>query len=342
MELVFYGILFIFGTLFWSFSSVIIHRLKSWEAWILSGRSHCGNCKKNLWIQDLIPILSWCFYKAKCRQCQSKIPMIYPILEISTGLLFSMIGFFLLDPQLIFKGDMIEIIKLFFWLGIWFISIIYIFYDILFLEIHEWVMLSGVILALFWLVWQSFWLPLFSHIPIIEVGSTGLNLILWSIILSTLSIYALYIIMTKELHELVDIIIISCIIISLYLFKVLYNINLKDLTMLNALIWALWIFLFFFIQIIISKWKAMGWWDLRIAIMIGLLLWTSLSFAWTMITYIIWSLIGIMIIIKSKILKGEKWYATQVPFGPFLAIGFFITIFFHTQILQFINTYFYL
>lgn len=44
-------------------------------------RSHCQNCKKQLAIYDLIPIISYLFLKAKCRYCKEPISARYPIVE---------------------------------------------------------------------------------------------------------------------------------------------------------------------------------------------------------------------------------------------------------------------
>ncbi len=56
------------------------------------------------------------------------------------GLLFVAVGYFLLDFNLLLAYDAIEIGKMFFWLFVVFISVVYTFYDILFLEIHDGVM----------------------------------------------------------------------------------------------------------------------------------------------------------------------------------------------------------
>jgi leader peptidase (prepilin peptidase)/N-methyltransferase len=144
METFFYLCLFIFWTLFWSFSSVLIYRLKSWESWIMNWRSHCPKCNNILHSLELIPIFSWIKNLWKCKYCKEKVSAIYPSLEISTWILFTLIWYFLIDFNLIVSLNWFEIFKLIFWLSIWFISIIYIFYDILFLEIHEWVLLTWI------------------------------------------------------------------------------------------------------------------------------------------------------------------------------------------------------
>jgi len=164
MDIFFYICLFTYWLLFGSFSSVIIHRLKSNENWICSWRSHCPKCNTTLKFYDLIPIFSWLSTLWKCRYCKEKIPYIYPILELSTWILFSLVWIFLIDTNLIFSWNINEIIRLIFWLSISFITILYIFYDILFLEIHEWIMLSWVIISILWLISNDLFINIILHI----------------------------------------------------------------------------------------------------------------------------------------------------------------------------------
>lgn len=340
MNTLFYTLLFIYWTLFWSFASVIIYRLKSWEKWILNWRSHCGKCNKILNFFQLIPIFSWLFSRWKCNYCKKKISSIYPILEISTWILYCLIWYFLIDFNLLLELNIVEIYKLFFWLWIWFISILYIFYDILFLEIHEWILSTWIVFILVTL-WIQTMFPPFYIINTLPIWMYNINVWLSSIIISFSIIWLLYIIMLKELHEFWDISILILCTIILYLFKTYYWVDLSDITIINWVIWALWIFIFFFLQIIISNWTWIGWWDLRIAILIWLILWVSLNFAWTMIIYMTWSVIWIWLIIWSKIKNGfSKKFNTTIPFGPFLAIWFFITVFLKNDIIKLIEKYF--
>ncbi|MFK7780399.1 MAG: prepilin peptidase [Candidatus Gracilibacteria bacterium] len=339
MEYFFYFCLFIFGTLFGSFGSVIIYRLKSGEGGISSGRSHCPKCNTILKALDLLPIISWVVNKAKCRYCKEKVSSIYPLLELSTGILFYFIGYFLIDFNLISEINILEITKLLFWLSIGFITILYTFYDILFLEIHEGILLTGTGIILVGLGAQT----LFQDIVLINVlpsGIENLSIGISAIFITLIIIGILYIIMLKELHEIIDISLILLSIGILYLFKIQTGINLSDIAILNGLIGVLIIFLFFFTQIMISRGKWMGGGDLRIAIMIGLILGVSFSPPGLMLTYMAGSIIGTLFIIQNRIKNKGGNLNTQIPFGPFLAIGFFLTIFYSTEIGNIISIYF--
>ena len=85
-----YIIIFIFGTLIGSFLNCLIYRLENKKSFV-SGRSFCPRCKHKLAWYDLIPIFSFIFLKAKCRYCKKKISWQYPIVELTTGLLFLLI-----------------------------------------------------------------------------------------------------------------------------------------------------------------------------------------------------------------------------------------------------------
>lgn len=339
MEYFFYFCLFIFWTLFGSFWSVIIYRLKSGEWWISNWRSHCPRCNTILDSLDLIPIVSWLINKARCKHCKEKVSSVYPLLELSTWLLFSFIWYFLIDFNLILNLDLLEITKMFFWLSIWFITILYTFYDILFLEIHEWILLVWTWIILIWL-WAQTLLSGFSLIDIIPTWIENISIWISSIFITLIIIWILYIIMLKELHELLDIILILLSILILFLFKINTWINFSDIAILNWLVWVLIIFLFFFIQIIVSRWRWMWWWDLRIAIMIWLILWINYSFPSLMLTYLAWSIVWIFFIVQNRTKNKWKKLNTQIPFWPFLAIWFFLTIFYSKEISNIISMYF--
>ena len=77
---------FILGTIIGSFLNVVIYRLNTGRG--LGGRSKCSSCRRILTFIDLVPVLSWLFLKGKCRGCKSKISWQYPLVELSTGILF--------------------------------------------------------------------------------------------------------------------------------------------------------------------------------------------------------------------------------------------------------------
>src|SRR5690606_16414482 len=53
-------------------------------------RSFCPQCKHTLSWYELIPVLSYILQRGKCRNCKTKISVIYPIMELATGILFAL------------------------------------------------------------------------------------------------------------------------------------------------------------------------------------------------------------------------------------------------------------
>lgn len=338
-DIFFYISLFIFGTLFGSFASVLIYRLHSGEKWILTGRSHCPKCNTTLQATDLIPIFSWLKTFWKCGYCKAKISPIYPFLEISTGLLFALVWYFLMDVQLLYTGNIYEWISLLFWLTIAFITILYIFYDILFLEIHEWMMAIWIACMILWVVAQM-WIPELIIFDNLSNQMMSINhFAIWIAILIALLIGS-YVIMTKELEYKYDLLIVGCLIAIVYYTQFYFNIYMSDFALTSWIVAAWSIFLFFFFQILVSWWAWLWGWDLRIALMIGLWLGMSLWFAWMMLTYLIGSCISLWYLCYQKFLSKNSKLETQIPFWPFLALGFFTAIFYQTEIQNLITIYF--
>lgn len=79
--------LLLIGLSIGSFLNVIIDRLPNGES-IWWDRSHCDNCGKTLSWYDLIPVVSFIILRRKCRNCHKKISWQYPLVELSTGLIF--------------------------------------------------------------------------------------------------------------------------------------------------------------------------------------------------------------------------------------------------------------
>ena len=92
MNLFFYILLFIIGTLFGSFYTLAVYRIPKRQD-ITHTHSYCPNCNHKLGFLDLIPILSYVFLRGKCRYCKEKIRPRYLILEALSGLLFVAMAF---------------------------------------------------------------------------------------------------------------------------------------------------------------------------------------------------------------------------------------------------------
>ena len=73
------------GLLIGSFLNVVIFRIPNNKTF-LTPRSHCIKCKKIIPFWCNIPILSYILLKGKCHFCKTKIPILYPTVEILSSI----------------------------------------------------------------------------------------------------------------------------------------------------------------------------------------------------------------------------------------------------------------
>ena len=92
MNLLFYILIFIIGTLFGSFYTLAVYRIPKRQD-IVHTHSYCPNCQHKLGFLDLVPIFSYVGLLGKCRYCKEKIRPRYLILEILSGILFVVMAY---------------------------------------------------------------------------------------------------------------------------------------------------------------------------------------------------------------------------------------------------------
>ncbi|HLK62111.1 MAG TPA: prepilin peptidase [Bryobacteraceae bacterium] len=80
----------LFGLIIGSFLNVCIHRWPRNRS-VVKPRSHCVRCRKFIPWYDNIPVVSYLLLRGRCRYCKRSISLRYPLVEVTTGLLF---GFF--------------------------------------------------------------------------------------------------------------------------------------------------------------------------------------------------------------------------------------------------------
>jgi leader peptidase (prepilin peptidase) / N-methyltransferase len=78
---------FLFGIVIGSFLNVCISRIPEGLS-IVSPGSRCPRCKTPIKPYDNVPILGWLWLRGKCRSCALPISPMYPLIELTTGLLF--------------------------------------------------------------------------------------------------------------------------------------------------------------------------------------------------------------------------------------------------------------
>jgi leader peptidase (prepilin peptidase)/N-methyltransferase len=88
--IIFSIVIFLYGIVIGSFLNVVIYRLPRKEN-IVTTRSHCMTCGYQLAWYDLVPLFSWLFLRGRCRKCNAKVSVQYPIIEALNGILYVVI-----------------------------------------------------------------------------------------------------------------------------------------------------------------------------------------------------------------------------------------------------------
>lgn len=105
----FYTFSFVFGLVMGSFISAYSYRLIKGLS-IKKGRSFCPKCKKKIVWYDNIPLISYILLSGKCRKCRGKISIRYPLIELSTGLVFLLVAVFWKEGSFVLsRGEFLNI-----------------------------------------------------------------------------------------------------------------------------------------------------------------------------------------------------------------------------------------
>lgn len=76
----------ILGLIIGSFLNVVILRMNTGKG--IGGRSQCLSCNTSLHWYELLPVISFIIQRGKCRTCKTRISWQYPLVEMSTAVLF--------------------------------------------------------------------------------------------------------------------------------------------------------------------------------------------------------------------------------------------------------------
>jgi leader peptidase (prepilin peptidase) / N-methyltransferase len=81
----------VLGLLFGSFLNVCIYRIPR-DLSVVAPRSFCPECGERIAWHDNVPLLSYAVLRGCCRACGKRIGFRYPMVELSTAILFSAIA----------------------------------------------------------------------------------------------------------------------------------------------------------------------------------------------------------------------------------------------------------
>ena len=303
--------------IFGSFSTVLIERWHSGRWGIMMWRSECPHCKHVLEIRDLFPIFSYLSSGGQCRYCATNIPSFYPLAEILMGVIFAILTY----SAMIIEIDILSS-KMLFLLGFWFVTGVYILYDMRYMEIPDQIMVPAIYILLtipffsLLFTWYSEYTFHTFHISIFDR-------LFWAFVLYTFFYIQIlipgwyFLIRNKDWKNLWSLILSYCT-FPIIMFVDLFRWNKAD----NELEIPTWI----------------GGGDLRIAMFIGLTLWTVHGISSFAFAYIIGSIVWICILIYNA--TKSKKTESQIPFWPFLGIGWILSILFYDKIDIFYSLFF--
>lgn len=267
-EIIFYILVFIFGTIVGSFLNVLVLRYNTGVS-VAHGRSFCFSCGKKLGPLELIPVLSFILQGGKCIGCQSRISWQYPVVESLTGLLF--VGVFM---------KYLGLTGLFFNSWSIFISLIVVsvLISITVYDIKHKIIPDGLVVT-------------FGILALLKIGLD----------------FLLMIGTPEEIKTHIIWFLIAGPVLALPLF----------------LIWLL------------SRGQWMGLGDPKLVLCIGWFLGPILGLSAVILAFWTGAVYGLILLVLSKF----KWHGlkidgkTEVPFAPFLILGFLFVFFFNIDIL---------
>ncbi|MBI2596530.1 prepilin peptidase [Candidatus Daviesbacteria bacterium] len=259
------------------------------------GRSVCTKCQTTLKWYDLLPLFSFLLLKGKCRYCNKKFSINYFWVEVLMGVLIGLL-FFISFPNKAVLSDTYK-------------SIIY-FFDLIFKTL--------VITTLF-------------IITLTDLKKTLIpdRIILPSILIGLVALFSITIYKVVYLYYVLSQSVIGKLLLppkNDYFFRHAL-ITAEPLT--GGIIMAVILGLFFFSLIVITRGRGMGGGDFKLGIFMGLVLGFPNSLVALLLAFLSGALVGITLL-----LAGRKKLGQTIPFGPFLALGSVVVIFWGDKILN--------
>jgi leader peptidase (prepilin peptidase) / N-methyltransferase len=109
-----YIFVFLYGLILGSFFNVVGMRVPLKQS-IVSPRSACPGCGKQLKAAELIPVVSYLMQAGKCRGCGEKISILYPSVEFMTAVLFVAAPLFIgWNSELVIAWTLISLLMIIF------------------------------------------------------------------------------------------------------------------------------------------------------------------------------------------------------------------------------------
>jgi prepilin signal peptidase PulO-like enzyme (type II secretory pathway) len=317
----YYFILFILWTFFWSFSTVLTSRWRDKKPGIMTGRSECPKCWHTLRPTELVPIFSWILQWGKCASCKGKISILYPLSEIMMWLLFVWSGYLSFGFWYTWEDFMWWVFL--FWT---FVTWVYIIYDIRYMEIPDeivipWILFTCGLLIYHSITWGSnLWYDTSSYLSSshLVIDHVSAAVLVYSFFfLQILIPWTIFLIKNKDYANTIKLF------FSYFTFPIIMILGLfckqkpenTDTLELPAWIW---------------------WWDLRLAWFVWLTLGGIHSLAAIFFAYLVGSIVGLVMIWVSY-LRGTG-RSHEIAFWPFIWIWWILSLSYYSEILDYLDT----
>jgi prepilin signal peptidase PulO-like enzyme (type II secretory pathway) len=253
----------------------------------IKGRSACMSCKTKLTWKELIPVCSFLFQKGRCKTCKTKLKWQYPLVELATGLLF-VLNFYVWVQHAVSYTHFV--------LGFAITTCILTFFVIIFVYDMRHKIIPDLFSLTAWGLSIVFVLTMLV-IPA-KAGIPGSNH--WISAFAPMTIFG----------------------------SGVTNTGLEIMTLLNlsaGLIFYLTVYLIWKL----SKGRMIGLGDAKLLLSIGTVLGIVYGLSSIFISVWIATIYAIYILLKHNLSKKGKHITmkTEIPFGPFLIIGFLIVYF---------------
>lgn len=207
MNILLYIIIFTMGIIFGSFLTLATYRIPLNQN-ITYQRSYCPKCNHKLSFIDMIPVLSYIFLRGRCRYCSSKIGPRYFIIEILSGIAFTILA--LLLNFNIYNLTMAQIADFAF--GALYIVFLFLIsgIDKEHSKIDKRVLIYGLIIGILYMINQY----------IVEQDFNVSRLIIYLVIIAIIVLISTYQIKKKGKNEYVLDTLIICIIMAFFTYEI--------------------------------------------------------------------------------------------------------------------------
>jgi leader peptidase (prepilin peptidase) / N-methyltransferase len=250
---------------------------------IIAARSICPKCKKPISDLDLIPIVSYLILRGRCRHCGKTISPQYPVVELLTGVFFAA-SFW---SYFVLDGIFSPVEVTLFFIQLVFISILMalLVYDFLYMELPDRIILPALAFA----------------------------------VLADIAKFALGVWQFRDLTGRIQIgpsLLADPAFVSSHVWEIATPI-------LYGAAAGLVLAAIFYLIVYLSKERAMGGGDIKLALLLGLILpWPYLLPA-MYIGFALGAVIGIGLVLAQR-----KKIRQLIPLAPFLVLGTFASMFF--------------